>query len=236
MGRHGGIRRNVTKRSTRAAGLLPQRRPERAATWLLCWLHVLLVAAGGAPSAGKRRCRKAKDCESCTAIDSCGWCLDSERCLDKATHPTGDWKPTLKVCDDCNGTLQTGCLSTDPTQNSDRFSQVIERAVPFEYHSKPTPPRGWQIAAGLKLRMEMERIVATFPGASYFSTDPPIIRFTNFLSADECAAVIAAGEPSLQPSVGGWSTDDQELQQSATPGRSSYNAWCLGKCAADPTL
>jgi hypothetical protein len=203
---------------------------------------LMLLIAGPAGAANKRRCRKAKDCESCTAIGSCGWCLESGRCLDRAAHPTGFWSPEGKTSDECGGTLQTSCLSVDPTQDSDRVSQLIDRAVAPERHAKATAANGRRIAKALDLRSHMQHIVETFPGAEFISTDPPIIHFSDFLTAEECAAVVEAGETSLKPSTGALSTaggnvrTEQELERAKHSGRSSFNTWCMGGCAAKPAM
>ena len=107
--------------------------------------------------------------------------------------------------------------------------------MPNRLHAETTAAHGRKIASALNLREHMERIVTRFPGASFISTDPPIIKFTDFLSMEECAAVVAAGESSLKPSVGALNSDNG-LSRKTHTGRSSFNAWCTGPCATNPSI
>jgi hypothetical protein len=68
------------------------------------------------------------------------------------------------------------------------------------------------------------------------STDPPIIRFEDFMSAEECEAVQAAGEPHLEPSTGTGALKDGRFERTKIQGRTSYNAWCMGACKSNPTM
>jgi hypothetical protein len=93
------------------------------------------AAGGGKKPKGSRRCRKGKGCTACNQIVGCGWCAagpgDGEgRCMDKASNPVGFWDPDAeKVSEECDGTLADTCLEIDPTRDTDRMSQKIERTV-----------------------------------------------------------------------------------------------------------
>lgn len=201
------------------------------------------AAGGGKRGKSSRRCRKGKDCTACAQIVGCGWCAGpaagggSGRCMDKTTSPVGFWDPEAgKVSEECDGTLAEACLEMDPTHDTDRMSQKIERTVPYSQFSDASPENGKRLAEALDLRGHMQGIVDTVPGASFVSTDPPIIRFENFLSDEECEAVKDAGEPHLEPSTGTGALKDGRFERTKIQGRTSYNAWCMGACKNNPTM
>jgi hypothetical protein len=206
----------------------------------LLLLALLLVAAspGRAKARGSvaaRRCRKAKDCESCTSTAGlCGWCDDREtqgRCLvTPLATPLGGL-----AAGECGGTVQASCLGVDdPTRDSDHVSQTINRAVPPKSYAEATEENGRKIALALDLRRHMQRVVDAHPGAHFISSDPPIIQFENFLGDEECDALQAMGEPGLQPSLGALNTE--KLEQKKHAGRTSHNAMCKAACRENPAV
>ena len=215
----------------------------RAATLLALALALLL---GPLPAGSRKtgRCRKGRtSCDSCVAIPGCAWCgatADSGEpsCLERSAHPTGSWRPQKKVSKVCDGMLQPSCLSDDsPLLDSDRVSQAIDRAVPSDKSSEASAFHGAKIADSVGLWEHMQRIVERTPGARFLSDDQtlPVVHFRDFLSASECAAVIAAGEPGLQASVGAL-VNDSSLEAKVHMGRSSHNTFCMGECAASETV
>lgn len=211
--------------------------------WYLVVVAMIQLYVGLA-SGERRRCRSAADCESCSSA-GCAWCSD-------LSMRTGGRCLALGGNTDCGGKLQRSCLNTlNPTLDTDRVSQTIDRAVPPARHAETTPANGRKIASALNLQTHMQRIVDSFPtSARFLSNDPPIIQIDDFLSTLECDAIISAAEPSMTPSIG--LNEKQYITRAvsghkcaphsswqvwaACQGRSSHSAWCNGPCASSPTI
>ena len=203
----------------------------------------LLAPAADSDYSGLRQCHGAANCESCAAL-GCGWCPDLRtpavgRCLERDEAES-----------QCGSTLQWSCLNERNLKlDTDRVSHSIEQAVPSERHAETTPTNGRRIARALGLQTHMERIVDAFPTARFLSTEPPIIQIDNFFSEQECNTIISAAQPTLKPSslnagkhrfkaVSGHGCEPHESWEvrAACVGRSSYSAYCTGRCAQTPAI
>lgn len=209
---------------------------------LLAALLLVQVSPTMSKKKATRRCRKGKDCTSCAQIHGCGWCSEGPddiagRCMDTLSNPVGFWDPDdPKVAGECGGTLAQTCLAIDPRRDTDRMSQKIDRTVPYASFGDTSEAHGKALAESLDLRGHMQRTVDTVPGASFVSTDPPIIRFDDFMSDDECESVKRAGEPGLEPSTGTGALVNGRFERTTIQGRTSFNAWCMGSCSTDPSI
>lgn len=117
-------------------------------------------------------------------------------------------------------------------RHSERVSALVNGAVPFSAHAETTVEHGQRIAQALNMRSHMQHIVESYPGASFISHDPPIIRFAEFLSDEECDAVQRAAEPDLQPStLTGALLDNGTFQRDRLQTRTS----CVQHLARDAT-
>lgn len=125
-----------------------------------------------------------------------------------------------------------------PPADTDRVSALINSAVPEKYFGDTTDEHGKAIAEALNLRKLMQDIVDTTPGASFVTEDPPIIQFENFMTPEECEAMIEAGKPGLKASTGTGQLKDGRFERTMIAGRTSYNAWCMAPldCPDDPTI
>lgn len=114
--------------------------------------------------------------------------------------------------------------------DTDRISQLVDAAAPASAPWPATVPgdylaTGKAIAKALNLRKLMSDIVDNSPNSSFVALDPPIIRFDDFMSAEECNAMIEAGKRfSMKKSKEG--TKDQNLNRLETDSRTSQTSWC----------
>ena len=101
-------------------------------------------------------------------------------------------------------------------------------------HDAVTLEAGAAIAQRLDLRQYMRDLVHNYPGATFLSEDPPIIKFPDFLAKHECEALIEFGKPLLRQSVA-VRKRDQSIAQNRE--RTSENAWCMPgtPCVDHPT-
>ena len=114
--------------------------------------------------------------------------------------------------------------------DTDRHSATIDAAIgPYRTGRIATAEDGAKLAKELNLRGIMDDIVANNPDAEFVSTNPPIIEIKNFMTDDECDNIIRAGKPGLQPSTGTGALKDGRFERTNIPGRTSYNAWCMGQ-------
>lgn len=91
---------------------------------------------------------------------------------------------------------------------------------------------GATIAQRLDLRQYMRDLVRQYPGATFLSEDPPIIKFPQLLDKHECEALVEFGKPLLLPSV---AMRDKSAARKRE--RTSENAWCMPgtPCVDHPT-
>jgi hypothetical protein len=130
---------------------------------------------------------------------------------------------------------------TEPSGDTDRISKKIE-GIASESVTGGANDRiskkieGRQLAEALDLRQHMRDIVDNYPGAEFIHMDPPIIHFKNFMSPEECGAMIEAGKPGLTASTGTGALKNGHFERTTIAGRTSYNSWCMGPCASEPTI
>jgi hypothetical protein len=133
-----------------------------------------------------------------------------------------------------------------PPADTDRVSPIINGAVPQKHFEDTSEENGRAIAKALNLRKMMQDIVDTTPGASFVTEEnvspedwvAPIIHFDNFMTPEECTAMIEAGRPGLKASTGTGQLKDGKFERTMIEGRTSYNSWCMAPydCPDDPTV
>jgi hypothetical protein len=102
----------------------------------------------------------------------------------------------------------------------DRVKPLLEK-LGYPVGSPVTPEAGKEIAQALNLQKWMDDIVVNNPKAQYVSHNPPIIQFDDFLSAQECEEMIAAGKPGLMASTGTGQLKNGRFERTTIDGRTS---------------
>jgi hypothetical protein len=82
----------------------------------------------------------------------------------------------------------------------------------------------------------MSDIVHDNPNAEFVNDDPPIIRFNDFMTEEECDMVQQLGGPGLEASTGTGALVNGVFERTLTSGRTSWNSWCMGHCQNHPTM
>jgi hypothetical protein len=111
-------------------------------------------------------------------------------------------------------------LVNSPDPKSPAGIAVALRELPP--YDDVTLEAGAAIAQRLNLRQYMRDLVRQYPGATFLSEDPPIVKFPEFLDRHECEALVEFGKPLLLPSV---AVRDKSAAQRRE--RTSENAWCM---------
>ena len=136
-------------------------------------------------------------------------------------------------------------LVDDPPE--DRVTEHIYKVAPPG--TSASVANGRALAQELQLRSILDDIVQGTPNSGYVSLDPPIVLVENFMSAEECERIIAAGSGQLQPSLleprrhvlqPSVNVHRRDMLHNDSPqeSRTSHTTWCRRSeaCGKEPAV